>query len=412
MARGTPYEAAVQVLGHLRDNGHEAWIVGGAVRDHLLGQDVRAAAELDVTTDAVPERVFALFRRTLDVGKAFGVVRVGLLGQWTEVATFRSDGDYADGRHPTSVSFGSVQEDVLRRDFTINGVLWNPLNGEILDLVGGVQDIHARRVRAIGDARERLREDGLRLLRAVRFGCTGEFHLEEQTLSAVREESQRITAVSPERIRDELHKIATRLSSRRGDALCLLRDSGLLVHVLPQVSAENCTESAMVLDRLAPREFVLFLATVLRSQRWLPSADIRAQCEQLAQHLRLSRAEAQQLAALLRSRRRYRALLQCSRARQVLAATREDAELHEALLFAEGDAGAELVQLADLRAQCNGVRPVPLVDGVLLQRLGMPAGPCIGHWLRRVRWAQLEGRLDSKDSAIAWLQRRGALSSP
>ena len=410
MERGTPYEAALEVLHHLRRNGHEAWLVGGAVRDHILGQDVTTAAELDITTDAVPERLCALFRRTIDVGKAFGVVRVGTLGQWTEVATFRSDGEYIDGRRPTSVHYGSAAEDVQRRDFTANGVLWNPLNDKVLDLVGGVEDIRQRRIRAIGDARQRLKEDGLRLLRAVRFGSSGDFQLEASTLEAVRSEQAGIGAVSAERVRDELVKIATRSASRRGDAMLLLRDTGLLQHVLPQSDPAACAEHATVLDRLSLREFPLFLAVVLRRNEWAAASALDAQCAQVALQLRLSTEEARVLQALLRSRRRYRGLHACARARQVLAATRADATQHEDLLQAEGDAAAVLELLSAVRAQCMSERPVPLIDGKVLQQQGMAAGPRLGHWLRRVRWLQLQGQLASADDALVWLRQRGALN--
>ena len=162
---------------------------------------------------ALPAQVEAVFKRSFAVGRAFGVVRIAVDRHWMEVATFRTEADYRDGRHPEEVRFATSEEDVQRRDFTVNGLLWNPHDDEIVDHVGGRDDVRQRCIRAIGDADERFREDALRLIRAVRFGSWLDFHLDEQTQAAVRRQAAGLTAISAERIRDELLKITTRPST-------------------------------------------------------------------------------------------------------------------------------------------------------------------------------------------------------
>lgn len=410
MSRGTPFEAALLVLQRLKAHGHEAWIVGGAVRDHLLGLNAEQAQELDVTTDATPERIAEVFRRTMDVGKAFGVVRVLALGQWIEVATFRSDGPYSDGRRPDSVSFGTAQQDVQRRDFTVNAILWNPLEQKFLDLVGGMADLEQRKIRCIGDARERLREDGLRLLRAVRFGTQNGFTLTADTLEAVRCEGARLESVSAERIGDELSKIATREHSRRGDAALLLAESGLLQRVLPEAPLQSVCAAAAVLDRLQHRTVPLFLAALLQPAAWRPTTQLMQECETIATRLRLSRESMTTLQALVTARHRYRNPGGCSVARRHLLASRADAAWHEDLALAE-QACADLARFReDWDRSGLRTRPEPLLDGRQLLQQGVKPGKAVGDWLRRVRWLQLEQRLHSPEDALLWLRQRGAIN--
>ncbi len=224
--------AAEEVLSTLRRAGHEAYFAGGSVRDIVMGLEPH---DFDVATSARPEQVTALFERTVEVGASFGVVVVLLGGFETEVATFRSDGAYIDGRHPESVTFGSAAEDVARRDFTINGLLLDPTEGRIIDHVGGRADIAAGVVRCIGGPAARFSEDRLRMLRAVRFAVRFGFEVEPDTWAALREGASGIGAVSAERIRDELLRMLT--GPRPDQALRLLHRSGLLAEVLPEVAA-------------------------------------------------------------------------------------------------------------------------------------------------------------------------------
>src|ERR1019366_5424899 len=225
-------ELADQICDTLRRSGHQAYLVGGCVRDLLLG---REPSDYDISTDARPERVRELFPHSLAVGAKFGVILVVEDGAEVEVATFRSDIGYSDGRHPDRVVYSdSPQQDVCRRDFTINGLLMDPATREVLDYVDGRADLRAGIVRAIGDPRSRFAEDKLRMMRAVRFAARFGFEIEPGTLAAARELAPQITQVSPERIRDELTKLLTEGAARRGFEL--LEETGLLAVVLPDIA--------------------------------------------------------------------------------------------------------------------------------------------------------------------------------
>jgi len=224
--------AAQSVVARLRGAGHEAWFVGGCVRDELLG---RTPPDYDVATSARPETVMTLFDRTVPVGAQFGVVIALVDDVPVEVATFRSDDAYVDGRRPTGVTFTTAREDAERRDFTMNGLFMDPFTGEILDFVGGRADLGARVIRAIGDPRARFREDKLRLLRAVRFATTVPAQIDPATWDAVREMAPEITAVSWERIRVEITKIL--VSGRAVHGFRMLRAAGLLAPILPEIEA-------------------------------------------------------------------------------------------------------------------------------------------------------------------------------
>ena len=220
------------IIERLRRAGHRAYLVGGCVRDQLMG---RTPADWDVATDATPERIEALFERVVPVGKAFGVMIVVRPEGDYEVATFRGDGDYHDGRRPTTVTFTGPEEDVQRRDFTINALLYDPVAGEVLDYVGGVADIAAGLIRTVGEASLRFREDRLRLLRAVRFAARTGFRLEPSTAAAVRALAPLAATVSAERTGDELTRMLSEGAARR--SFEMLEACGLLGVVLPEVAA-------------------------------------------------------------------------------------------------------------------------------------------------------------------------------
>src|SRR5712692_7366431 len=227
----TPRELANSICEALRRNGHEALLVGGCVRDLLLG---REPSDYDVATDATPDRVKALFPENISVGAQFGVILVPRDGLKVEVATFRSDVGYSDGRHPDSVVYARTpNEDVQRRDFTINGLLMRHDTGEVLDFVAGQADLRNHVIRAIGEPDRRFAEDKLRLMRAVRFAARFGFTIEPATFAAVRRHAREITQVSSERLRDELTKLLTEGAARRGFEL--LDETGLLPVVLPEI---------------------------------------------------------------------------------------------------------------------------------------------------------------------------------
>src|SRR4051794_3545861 len=224
--------AARSIVQRLQGAGFQALYAGGCVRDMLRGVEPH---DYDIATDAKPDEVQRLFPRTVAVGAQFGVVCVMEGGAEFQVASFRADGLYIDGRHPETVVFSSPEVDVQRRDFTINGLFFDPIREELIDYVGGRRDLEARLLRAIGDAADRFREDRLRMLRAVRFAATLGFEIEPSTWAAVREHAAHIREVSAERIRDELVKIFT--SPQRVRGLDLLDASGLLREVLPEMEA-------------------------------------------------------------------------------------------------------------------------------------------------------------------------------
>src|ERR1700683_977377 len=228
--------AAIRITGRLREHGFQAWLVGGCVRDMALGREPK---DYDISTNARPDQLLQIFPRAPLVGAQFGVVLV----DGVEVATFRSDHSYQDGRHPSAVTFETdAKQDVLRRDFTINALLLDPanLNGAVIDWVGGLADLRAHLIRAIGDPEQRFEEDHLRMLRAIRFAARFGFEIEPRTLAAIQKLHQRIARVSPERIRDELVRILTEGSPRRGFEL--LDASGLLADILPEIAAMKGVE--------------------------------------------------------------------------------------------------------------------------------------------------------------------------
>ena len=235
-------QRATQVVVRLREAGHEALFAGGCVRDRLLGIDFH---DIDIATSARPKEVQGLFRRTLAVGEQFGVVIVldrpgGDAEQQFQVATFRSDGEYLDGRRPQSVNFCEAAEDAKRRDFTINALFWDPVEERLIDHVGGQADIQARLVRAVGDPVERFAEDHLRLLRAARFTARLGFDLDPATETAARAAAPLLSRVSAERVRDELNQILLHRTRRRGFEIC--DDLGLLEVVLPELIAMQGVE--------------------------------------------------------------------------------------------------------------------------------------------------------------------------
>ncbi|MEK7333748.1 MAG: CCA tRNA nucleotidyltransferase [Candidatus Binatota bacterium] len=225
-------EKAISVIKRLREKGYEAYLAGGCVRDYLLR---KTPQDYDIATEAKPEAIQEIFPKTIAVGTQFGVILVILDGDPFEVATFRHDGPYLDGRRPSHVRFATMQEDILRRDFTINGMMYDPIADQVIDLIGGREDLGRRLVRAIGDPRERFREDRLRMARAVRFAASLGFTIEEGTFRAIQEQAPTITQISWERIGDEVTRILTEGEARRGFEL--LDETRLLQVIFPEIEA-------------------------------------------------------------------------------------------------------------------------------------------------------------------------------
>ena len=405
-------EFALVVVGRLRSAGHEALWAGGCVRDELLG---RTPADYDVATSARPDQVRAVFgnRHTLAVGAAFGVITVlGPRGAGqVEVATFRSDAAYTDGRHPAGVTFTNAREDALRRDFTINGLFLDPITGDVHDYVEGRADLTAGIVRAIGNAAMRFGEDHLRMLRAVRFAAGFGFALEEQTQAAIVRMAHLVTTVSPERVAAELRAIVARPGRRR--ALELLVQTGLAREVLPEVAPADGAaaahaawhDSARIIDALDEPEIASALAVLTAA---LPPETPR----RIAARLRLSTRELKTACWL------HEAVACVDGTGEVDLDQRPWSQLqpwlaHDAaFLLADvlraraacghGSAAAAGWVTAKLQMPQEQLDPPPLVTGNDLLAAGVPAGRAMGQVLAALRALQLDGVLTTRDAAVEW----------
>jgi poly(A) polymerase len=402
---GAKLENVTAVLRKLRESGHEAWLNGGCVRDHLLGKE---PADFDVATSATPDQVESLFPGSIPVGKAFGVIRVRRRADWFEVATFRKDGRYEDGRHPVTVSFSTAAEDAARRDFTINGMFWDPSTGEILDFVGGREDLRRRVVRAIGNPDARLSEDALRILRAVRFGAQEEFTLDPATQAAVVRHRSRLSQVAPERIREELLKLACGSPATREQGIRLLAGCRLIEVLFPEVRELEVEQAAAIARATPSRSLPLFLAAILgralppsaRPPRWREIATA------VGARLRLSNDESRALSDLLSQRVRVRGAARAPTARRRILAALPRYPLVREILAAEGGADDSLAILDDIRARLGTDLPRPLLDGDELLRLGVPPRRAVGQWVKRITVLGLAGRLATKDEASAYVRAR------
>ncbi len=410
---------AVEVVGRLRAKGHEALWAGGCVRDQLLGLTPK---DYDVATSAHPEQIRELFgfKRTLPIGAAFGVISVlGPKGAGhIEVATFRRDAEYLDGRHPSGVTFTNAEEDAKRRDFTINGIFYDPLLEKVIDYVGGQQDLENRLVRAIGDPRQRFAEDKLRMLRAVRFAATFEFALDPDTLAAVRQQADELTIVSVERIAAELRRMLVHPHRKR--AMELLRGARLLEVVFPEVASAAQTppeeeplhtweNKLAILDRLREPTFSAALAAVLRDLGDAGEPRVRL-ARQICWGLSLSNEESGGVEKLLREEPLIRSApsLPWPRLQRILIAPR----IAELLDFTEAvarvlDGATSAVDHCRqlLLLPTDQLDPPPLINGDDLKQAGIPPGPKYKAVLEAVRDAQLEGRVTSTEAALALAQR-------
>jgi len=423
---------ARDVVARLRDHGHQAWWVGGCVRDRLLG---RTPYDYDVATDARPEQVRRVFRRTIAVGAEFGVVQVVRRGYGVEVATFRADRVYSDGRHPDSVEYGSAEDDVRRRDFTVNALLQDPESGEVIDHVGGLEDLQQRVIRAIGNPVERFTEDKLRLLRAVRFAANLDFRLDEATAAAIPPIAPQLTVVSMERIRDEVGKMLC--GPQPHVAMRLAMDLGLLEPVLPELlttcgvpqgkpvqpTGDLWEHILLVLELLEQPSFTLALAALLhdvgKPQTLAPRDDRYSfhghehvgelMADDICRRLKLSTRDRRRVTWLV-GKHQYLAAaprMKMSKLKPVFAHGGFDEllELHrvDALATAGTAPHVDYVNslLKDLSA--DQIDPPPLLTGHDLSRHGLEPGPQFGPLLAKVREAQLDGTLRSKKRALAFI---------
>ena len=414
--------------------GFQAFWVGGCVRDAQLGQ---APKDYDIATDASPEEVEQLFRKTIPVGKQFGVIMVLEAGHEYQVATFRAEGDYTDGRRPGSVRFTDAREDALRRDFTINGLFYNPLADELHDWVGGQADIEARCIRTIGDPAERFGEDRLRLLRAVRFAAQLGFAIEPETFAAVQQHAAAIREVSAERIREELLKLFRPPHAARG--LDLLHESRLLPEVLPELAATiGCeqppeyhpegdvfTHIRLMLSHLPADAGTTLIWSVLMHDiakpvtqtsdegriRFLGHEKTGASMTvEIMNRLRFPKANSAVVKTCVRHHMQLKAAQQMRRAtlRKLFLRPTFPAELALHRLDSLASSGRlenyEFLEAKFAEFQNQPELQKPLVDGGDLIALGQAPGAKLGKLLSDIRNRQLAGELTTREQALAWVR--------
>lgn len=433
-----PKALALDLVRRLQAAGFDAWWVGGCVRDLLLGREPQ---DYDIATSARPEQIEAVFPRTIPVGKRFGVILVLEAGRQFQVATFRAEADYRDGRHPEHVSFGDAQADARRRDFTVNGLFLDPVSGRIHDWIGGEADLRAKLLRAIGDPAERFAEDHLRLLRAVRLAAQLDFQIEAGTFAALRAKAARITTVSAERIRDELLKLFRPPHAARG--LELLHETGLLAAVLPEIAATvRCEQSPdfhpegsvfnhlrLMLAQLPPDAPELLPWAVLLHDVAKPltaSADPATGSIHFYEHekigaemthvilerLRFPRKAIEAVAASVRHHMQFKDAPRMRKAtlRRMLLRSTFPLELALHRLDCVGSHGRLdvyefLVAQAEALTREPALRP-PLLTGHDLIALGFKPGPALGALLAELREKQLQDELRTPEEARQWAGRR------
>lgn len=423
----TAYEEALRICRVLDEAGHTAYFAGGCVRDALLK---RTPKDFDVATDATPERVRSIFgrRRTLAFGATFGVI--GVLpprdsdrGQAdgttqhdsmtkvepTEVATFRSDGEYTDGRRPDQVRFGDAENDALRRDFTINGLFYDPLRHRVIDFVGGVQDLEKRLLRTIGIAAERFNEDKLRMLRAVRFATVLEFELDHSAKLEIRRRSGEVELVSGERIGAEMRRLLMAKSVISG--IRLLSETGLSEFVFPESASLEL--ASLDLERLtaafASKSGMSFPAALAVISESSSVGDTNAVVQSAATRWRLSNDEV---------RRTTFALAQWSvlaRAQSIpwskLQPILIDRDIETALEVTEALATADRLSMEGIKRCRDAISwpserldPAPLINGKDLRDAGFRPGPKFREWIELVRRKQLDDELVARDDALAFVR--------
>lgn len=383
------------VAGALIEAGHTAYFAGGCVRDRLMGHEPK---DYDIATDARPEQVKAVFPRAQSVGESFGVMLVRRKGHVIEVATFRTDGVYSDGRHPDAVSFSDAEHDARRRDFTINGLFEHPLTGEIIDHVGGQADIEAKLVRAIGDPARRLREDQLRMLRAIRFAARLHFTIEAATAEAIRAASGELKGVSRERIGQEVKWMLT--DANRAVAAWEMQYLDLDGVVLRE---EHLTVAPKRLGRLGEEAaYPAALAAWLLDRHEPQGSDLGATARRWGEALMLSNAELRALTGCLKVRQMlWGPWRQLGVAAQKRLAASEAFDAALVLLRAEDlqafvDVRRRVAELAE-----SGLAPDPLIAGDDLIEAGFQPGPVFKHVLDGVYDAQLEGSIATREEALA-----------
>ena len=423
---------ALAIVKTLHDQGQEAYFAGGSVRDLLLEKSI---SEIDIATSASPQEIEQLFPKTIPVGKQFGVIVVVQDTHNYEVTTFRKEGDYVDGRHPTRVSFTDAQHDVERRDFTVNALFLNPFTEEVIDYVKGREDLERKLIRTVGPPQSRFQEDKLRLLRALRLACQLGFEIEQESYQQVKEHASQLTQVSWERIRDEVLKILTGPDPSRG--LKLLFDSGILEVILPEIAAMHGVQqppefhpegdvfvhTCLMFELSQKRSETLSLEILLHDVGKPPTftikerirfdghADLGAKmAEEICRRLRISNQQIEEVVDVVKDHLRFIHVQEMreSTLKRFLRKTNfsDHLELHRLdSLASHGDLSSyhfcqeKLEELSQ-----EAMRPKPLINGHDLIRLGLEPGPIFSEIMSAVEDFQLEGKLSSKEETLDWVK--------
>jgi poly(A) polymerase len=398
----TNRQAAIAVIKRLQRGGFQAMLAGGCVRDMLLG---RRAKDHDVATNARPKDVIRLFKRTLKVGAKFGVVIVLVEDQQVEVATFRTETGYTDGRHPSSVEFTTAAEDAGRRDFTINGMFYDPLQKKVIDYVNGQTDLKSRIVRTIGKPSDRFAEDYLRMLRAVRFSTQLGFAIESSTWSAICSNAEKIAQISGERIAMELEGIL--VHPNRAAGASMLIESGLANVIFPGFDGEQAKFAIGVLGRIRKKvDFALAVACFFAGCK--TNFAIHS-----CQVLKLSRSQNKHIKFLLANRGKLLdKQMSLADLKKLLAQPYfwDLYKLQRAIQKAERPGRKSLAVLIALHRRIKAlgdvdIQPKPLLNGHDLIRLGAVPGPALGQLAEEMYIAQLEGTLHTAEQAEEWARR-------
>ena len=430
-------DAALHLASRLTSAGHTALFAGGCVRDKLLGHEPK---DYDIATSATPREVVTLFPGSNEVGAHFGVVIAKSKGHAVEIATFRTDGSYKDGRRPESVTYSTPEHDAKRRDFTINGLFEIPETGEIVDYVGGVPDLHARVLRAIGDPAARFQEDALRLLRAIRFSTRLSFRIEPETHAAIQTHADLLARISPERIRDEFSRILTGPNRRQG--VELLVETGLMRHIVPEFLATiGCdqppewhpegdvyTHTLIMLEMLQPdAPLDLCLAVLLHDIAKPPTRTFDEEAgrirfnghdalgaemaREILGRLKYPNAVIGAVTAMVARHMQFMNVqrMRTARLKRFMAEPTFDREmeLHRVDCGSSNGFTDNYDYLVEKAAQfaAEPLIPPPLVTGRDLIAFGMSPGPRFREILDAIQTAQLEGFLPDRDAALAMARR-------
>lgn len=430
-----PETKAIRIIQVLKSHNHQAVFAGGFVRDMIMNLD---SHDIDIATDATPDQVESYFEKTIPVGKSFGVVRVLIDGTEFEVATFRNDGIYLDGRRPESVSFSSIEEDAKRRDFTINSLFYDPIENKILDYVGGKEDLTEGIIRFIGDPEERIAEDKLRILRGIRFAVKFGFQLEKQTFKAIQFHASEIAQVSMERIQQELVKMLEIGKPRQ--MIELLYESRILHYILPEIEdlkgvpqdpkwhpeGDVFEHTIRVMEGLVGKSIELQLAgwfhdvgkpmsTIINEGKISTPEHAKVGADitrEILERLKFPSKTINYVSKLVCDHMKITSVLEMRKSRQKMFFAQENYEDLRALHIADKMGGSgdlsHLREIDELKAkyELESLRPVPFVTGRDLIQLGYTSGRVLGDLKTEIYERQLEGEFKDKSEAIEFAKMR------